>query len=197
MLILRDETEDDFNLGGDIIARRSVQLPARRADDSRWVPSGKESILKLTCLQSKGYCWEQIQAAWEDADGIMAPLIGNIAMVYETIGDAIRTAQTKKYLVTRNGMVIKINEEAEEDPTEVGLTTHHLFTNPEVRVALVKIYGEPTTPEEIDRLHKEMAKIRRWMPTYEISEEHHRFIHGLVKTKKHKSGWKFKGFSEI
>lgn len=188
-LVFIHENEDD-EIHGPVIAKRLVELPGKRLDMPDWIPSRRESILKLVPSGTGYYAWIQLQSEWEDAEGNMAPLLGNIALEYDTMGEAIRTAQKKQYIVTRNEMIIKLDEGSEEDPTEVGLTTHHLFTNPEVREALIKMYGEPVTPQEEERLKREMTKVRRWMPTYEISEALHRRIHGLEKLKKQKKSYK-------
>lgn len=182
-LVVIHEDEDDIQLDGTIIAKRIVPLPLRRPDSERWIPSGKQSILSLS-MCTEGYHWLQLQSEWEDAEGTPAPLLGTIGKDFDTMGNAIRAAQRKDYITTRNDALITIDESREEEPTIVGLTTHHLFTNPEVREALVKMYGEPVTPEEEVRLKKEMARVRKWMPTYEVSEALHRRIHGTERMQK-------------
>lgn len=56
-------------------------------------------------------------------------------------------------------------------------TKHHLFSHYQVRKALVSVFGEPKTEEEHNRLHAEMRKVRKAMPTYDLNEEQHKRLH--------------------
>lgn len=57
-------------------------------------------------------------------------------------------------------------------------TKHHLFTRPEVRAALIKVFGEPKTQEESVFLESEILRVHgTLMPIYTINIHHHRAIH--------------------
>lgn len=54
---------------------------------------------------------------------------------------------------------------------------HHLFTYYEVRDKLVQMWGKPKTDKEHDKIHKEIKRVRKIMPTYLVDIEHHARIH--------------------
>lgn len=58
---------------------------------------------------------------------------------------------------------------------------HHLFTYYQIRKELVKIFGEPKTDDEHIALHKEIRRVRKIIPVYEIDINKHREIHKVKK----------------
>ena len=56
------------------------------------------------------------------------------------------------------------------------LSSHHLWSMPEIRNQLKKIFGDTWTPKQY---REETKRIHKRIPTYEISLSKHREIHGI------------------